>query len=477
MQTAAAVWNVVSPLFNDWRYSVGMSLKRSLCLFALFTTAAPAFLAQTTHQPVLLISVDGMRPDYVTHADEHHLKLPTLRRVLASGTHATGVNGVLPTITYPSHTTLITGVTPAEHGILSNGRFDPERKLDGGWYWYADQIKVPTLWSAAKDAGLHTASVSWPVTVDSTVIDYNLPEYWRGNLGDTANSDDRWMMSAVSRPDGELQRIAQRIGKPYMNGNDTSQGGDETRTIYSLDILKQHRPEFMSIHLSSLDEEEHLHGPFSDEANQELEAIDGMIERLIRQELENYPNAVIAIVSDHGFAHVEHAVNLYIPFIKAGLIKTENDKIISWQAQPWLTGCVMPIMLYDAAGATSNKVKMLLDQLAANPKNGIEAVLNHEQIAALGGFPEAAYLVSFKLGYCSGTNLSGTLVVDSPLKGAHGYNIATVPEMRSSFFAMGTGIAQGRDLGLIDMRQIAPTLADILGVSLPTATQPALNVR
>jgi predicted AlkP superfamily pyrophosphatase or phosphodiesterase len=453
---------------------------RSAVLFAVVTSAAisHSLNAQTAHQPVLLISVDGMRPDYVTHADEHHLQVPTLRRILASGTHATGVNGVLPTITYPSHTTLVTGVTPGEHGILSNGRFDPDHQLDGAWYWYADRVKVPTLWSAAKAAGLHTASVSWPVTVDSSVIDYNLPEYWRGKLGETANPDDQLLISAVSRPDGEVSRIAARTGRPYMNGNDTSLEGDETRTVYSLDILKQHRPEFMSIHLSSLDEEEHLHGPFSAEANKDLEGIDGMIDRLVRQELENYPDAAIAIVSDHGFAHVEHAVNLFVPFVKAGLIKVEDDKIVSWQAQPWATGCVMPVVLHDPAdAATAGKVKAVLDKVAADPKNGIDAVLNHDQIVALGGFPKAAYLVSFKIGYCSGTNLSGPLVVDSPLKGAHGYNIASVPEMRSSFFLIGTGVAKGKDLGIVDMRQIAPTLAGILGVSLPSANKPALDVR
>jgi predicted AlkP superfamily pyrophosphatase or phosphodiesterase len=457
-------------------YSVGMPI-RFLRLAALVIAVACPLVAQSSHQPVLMISVDGMRPDYVTHADEHHLKIPTLRRVLASGTHAEGVNGVMPTITYPSHTTLVTGVSPAEHGILSNGMYDSDHTLDGAWYWYADRVKVPTLWTAAKDAGLHTASVSWPVTVDSAAIDYNLPEYWRGKLGDIANVDDQLLMNAVSRPDGEVKRIAARSGKPYMNGNDTTLDGDETRTIYSLDILKQHRPEFMTIHLSSLDEEEHLHGPFSDEANHDLEGIDGMIDRLMKQELENYPNAVIAIVSDHGFAHVEHAVNLFIPFIKAGLIKTEDDKIVSWQAQPWATGCVMPIMLHDAAdAATSAKVKTLLDKLAAQPAYGIEAVLGREQIAAAGGFPNAAYLVSFKIGYCTGTNLSGPVVVDSPLKGAHGYNIATVPEMRSSFFITGEGIAPAKNLGIVDMRQIAPTLAGILGVALPSAKQPALSV-
>jgi predicted AlkP superfamily pyrophosphatase or phosphodiesterase len=452
------------------------SLSKLISAVFLSTLSASAF-AQTQHQPVLLISVDGMRPDYVTRADEHQLRIPTLRSILATGSHATGVNGVLPTITYPSHTTLVTGVSPAEHGILGNARFDPQREFAGAWYWYADAIKVPTLWSAAKDAGLHTGSVSWPVTVDSSSIDYNLPEYWRGNLGSTSNSDDRYLMNAVSRPDGELARMAATLGQPYTNGTDTSLAGDETRTRFSIEIMKEHKPELMTIHLSSLDEEEHLHGPFSEEANKDLEGLDGMIGRLAQQELANYPNAIIAVVSDHGFARVDHAVNLFIPFVKAGLIKVDDNKIVSWKAQPWATGCVMPIELHDHDDtATKAKVKSVLDAFAANPANGVASVLDHDKLVALGGFPDVPYLVSFKIGYCSGTNLDGTVVVPSPLKGAHGYNVSEVPEMRSAFFITGKGIAVGKNLGIVDMRQIAPTLAGLLGVSLPTAKQSPLPV-
>src|ERR1700744_5632921 len=268
----------------------------SLILFL----SASSLVAQQ-RQPVLLISIDGLRPDYVTHADEHQLKIPTLRRLLIEGTYADGVIGVSPTSTYPSHTTLVAGVWPAEHGILNNTRFDPEHKFGGAWYWYADQVKVPTLWSAAKSAGLHTASVSWPVTVDASAIDFLIPEYWRTSAAESSNPDDRFMMNAVSRPVGEVQRISERVNTPYMMGNDTSPEGDETRTLYSLDILKQHKPEFMTIHLSSLDEEEHLHGPFSAEANADLEKIDGMVARLMCQEKTTNPDSVIVIVSDHGF--------------------------------------------------------------------------------------------------------------------------------------------------------------------------------
>ncbi len=75
-----------------------------------------------------MISIDGLKPEYVTQADERGLRIPTLRRFLTQGTYADGVLAVVPTVTYPDHTTLITGVWPAEHGILNNTLFDPFRR-------------------------------------------------------------------------------------------------------------------------------------------------------------------------------------------------------------------------------------------------------------------------------------------------------------------------------------------------------------
>jgi predicted AlkP superfamily pyrophosphatase or phosphodiesterase len=115
--------------------------------------------AQAGRVPVVLLSIDGLKPDYVLEADRHGLKVPNLRKLAADGAFATGVTGVTPTVTYPSHTTLVTGVSPAEHGILNNSPFDPHGTNVNGWSWYAEDIRVPTLWDAATEAGLVTANV------------------------------------------------------------------------------------------------------------------------------------------------------------------------------------------------------------------------------------------------------------------------------------------------------------------------------
>src|SRR5262245_14387024 len=106
------------------------NLPRGLLARGVLAMSTLLILRVAEAAPVLLISLDGMRPDYVTHADEHKLKIPTLRRFMREGAYAEGVIGVAPTMTYPSHTTLVTGVSPAEHGIATNGPFDPMLEND-----------------------------------------------------------------------------------------------------------------------------------------------------------------------------------------------------------------------------------------------------------------------------------------------------------------------------------------------------------
>jgi predicted AlkP superfamily pyrophosphatase or phosphodiesterase len=429
-----------------------------------------------------MISIDGMKPEYVTQADAHGLRVPFLRSMMRDGVYASGVIGVWPTVTYPSHTTLITGVTPAEHGIYANALFDPMRESDGAWYWYAEQTRVPTLWQAAHAAGLRTASIGWPASVNAPGVDFLIPEYWRGDHpGATASPSDRHLIAALSRPDGLLDEMEKRLG-PYMMAYEATVAGDEIKTRYSIDILRMHKPSFMTLHLNSLDQTEHEHGPFSPEANKTLEAIDGMIARLAEAARGMDPSTVILVVSDHGFVQLTHHVNLAIPFLKARLIETSGEgddrSITGWKAQLWTAGGMTAVMLHDPKDKhAAQQVDDLLHKLAADPNNGIAAVLDHNEIQKRGGFPDAAFLVVFKPGYYAGDEESGDLVtpIQNPL-GGHGYS-PEFAEMRASFFLAGPGIAQHRDLGLIDMRQIAPTVAAILKVAFPSAKAAALDVR
>src|SRR3954452_8155547 len=125
-------------------------MRRLLFLLCLFvsscgerTVTVPA-RAHRSPPPraLLVISIDGLRHDYL---DDRQHALPNLMRMRSEGARARTVRSVWPSVTYPAHTTLVTGVTPARHGIISNVVFDPFEKNDGGWYWYASDIRVPAL--------------------------------------------------------------------------------------------------------------------------------------------------------------------------------------------------------------------------------------------------------------------------------------------------------------------------------------------
>ena len=190
-----------------------------------------------------------------------------------------------------------------------------------------------------------------------------------------------------------------------------------------------------------------------------------------------HPDAVIAVVSDHGFAPISHETNLFRAFIDAGLITVDTGgKVTAWEAMPWPSGGSAAIMLARADDAAlTTRVAGVLAKLQADPANGIAAIAGRAEIAALRGNPQASFFVNFSPGNSAGGfgDAVGGLTRASRIKGTHGY-FPAAPAMRSTFMMIGPGIPQGKSLGEIDMRAIAPTLAAIMHFRLSGAELPAL---
>jgi predicted AlkP superfamily pyrophosphatase or phosphodiesterase len=420
---------------------------------------------------VVLISIDGLKPEAVIDAASHGLTIPNLRAFIADGTYASGVRGVLPTLTYPSHMSILTGTSPAHHGIYSNTTFDPYRRNERGWYWYAEDVKVPTLWDAAAAAHLRTANVYWPTSVGANIT-YNLPQIWR-----TGSDDDLKLQRALSTP-GLEQELSKTLGR-YPGGMEESVAEDEIRARFAIRLMQTRHPDFMTVYLTGLDSEQHASGPFSAKSNAVLERIDTIIGELRSAIEATAPGrATICVVSDHGFASVEHDVNLFDAFLEAGLFSIDREqKVTAWQAMPWPAGGGAAIMLAEPGDElVQARVRTLLATLAGDPANGIDRVMTHEELVQAQGFPQAAYFVSFASGYELGSGFEGPLIAAPSNRGMHGY-APDRPEMRSSFFLIGPQIPAARSLGEIDMRQIAPTLASILHLRLPDAELAPLTLQ
>jgi predicted AlkP superfamily pyrophosphatase or phosphodiesterase len=267
-----------------------------------------------------------------------------------------------------------------------------------------------------------------------------------------------------------LDEAEKEIGV-YRGGIDTSIDADEVRAKYAEWILEKKRPALLLLHVSALDHTEHETGPFSPETIAVMEREDAAIGKLRATAERLFPGRVIfCVASDHGFVRVDKQVSLGAAFVQVGLITLDKkEKVADWKAFPWSTGGSAAIVLKDPKDtATTEKVREVLEKMAADPANGIDRVLEGDDVHARGGFPTASFFVGLKPGWKNSYSLTGPIVESVKVSGTHGA-LNDLPELRSSFFVGGGFVPRNKNLGVIDMRDIAPTLAHLAGLELPTA--------
>ena len=433
---------------------------------ALALLCLPAAAVPAPPVPLVIVSIDGMGSDFIVNADKYGLRIPNLRRMQREGAWASGVKGVLPSVTYASHTTLITGASPARHGILYNETFDPLDQNKDGWYWYTEDIRVPTLWDAATDAGLGVASVDWPVTAGAR-IRWNIVQYWRADVANAA--DDHKLSRLLSTP-GLLDEAERALGR-YPAGYAYEVEDDRRRAGFSEWMLATHHPRLHLAYFSGLDEEEHTSWPGSPKSLAVLEALDELIGRVrTAAEKAGGGRALVAVVSDHGHSTTTRELRFNELLREAGLILlNERGRPTAWKAYGWGSGGSTAVMLKDPGDEpTRRAVAEILDRLKALPESPIQGVLDGAEARAQGGFPEAAYVVGVKPDVRIDTRMEEPVMGPAVPLGEHGH-FPENREMDASFLVVGPGVPAGRELGRIDMRDVAPTLAALIGVRMPQA--------
>jgi predicted AlkP superfamily pyrophosphatase or phosphodiesterase len=428
-----------------------MSVTRVLAAAGLVLGWA-AFAPQERLPRVVLISIDGLSPAaYTTPA---RAKIPHLRALASTGAHGS-VRGVVPTVTYPSHTTLITGVTPAVHGIVDNAIFDPEGRAAGAWHWYAEAMQAPTLPERASERG-HVGAVSWPVTVGMDIA-YNVPDFWRSDHIETLS-----LLKALSRPRALLDLVADGRGRalPWPLT-------DRERTDIARHILRT-KPVLLLVHFIDHDFAQHDDGPDSPAGRRSLERIDGYVGEIQQtiDEIGERAATTIAIVSDHGFLPTTVQLQPNARLREAGLLAVDGSgRITRWQAYFHASGGSGFVYIDPAAdGAVRDRVERVLADLAADRSHGIERIWTRGDLDRLGAHPDAAFGLAMAPGFYAA---AGTDVLLKPTRGrgGHGFDPAH-PEMHAALILNGNGIGRRGDLGEVRMTQIAPTLARLLRVSL-----------
>ncbi len=430
-----------------------------------------------TDRCVIMVTIDGFANFYL---DDPRSDVPVMRKLAAEGARAEGgMIASFPTVTWSSHTTLVTGASPARHGVVGNSYFDRatgktvqlilDRVLD------KDQtVQVPTIYDAAHQAGLKTAAVCWPASRETRSLDWTVPDMFEA---------EAWPDFGTRTWLEEMRRAGLPVDKQNawcrLPGGGVPRDWLYTRMVRH--VLQTHAPNLILLHLVEPDHVQHAHGPRSDEAYWVASYADDRIRDVV-EAMEASPmagKATLFVLSDHGFFPVNNEIRPNVALRKLGLIQGAGE------SEQRTAYCV------DEGGACSvyimddGRREQIAAQLHAElgRLEGVQRVFRAADFDQIGQptpqqNPRGADLwLAAERDYAFSEASSGELTtVKLPrLSGTHGY-LPDQPDMLSLCIVRGPGLKAGTKLGKVRAIDIAPTVAEILGLQLPTAQGKPLDI-
>lgn len=412
-----------------------------------------AQVAPAAQRPkVVVISLDAFG---ASSLHEPQLPAPTLHALMQRGVYAVSMQPINPTITWPNHTAMVTGVDASLHHVLVNGLIVNQRtatppKIDMDAP-KSRLVAVPTVYDAAHRAGLTTAEVDWVAVEGAPSIDWRFPEH--------------------PRPDGAVEQELVRQGvithDELVHFGEPSQAWrDRIYTRAAIDIIQQHHPDLLLLHLLALDSIEHETGFGNDSGRNTIAFLDDRVKDVIDavRAAGELDRTAFIIVSDHGQQNVHQLLHANVLLKQAGLQAASANAPVFCIPE----GGFALVFQKHATDASTRKLKLLF---AGMP--GIRSILTPEE-AAKDGWPTPAQseqapdlLLYAADGYEFSEKEAEEVVTPTHEIGAHGYPNSD-PLMQGIFIAAGFGIQRGGEIPAFPNVDIAPTIAHLLHVSLGT---------
>ncbi len=420
----------------------------TLCIFVGIVTGA---IAQPARH-VILISIDGMRPEFYLDA---RWPAPNLQQLMKDGAYALHMKSVFPSFTYPSHSSMVTGAYPATHGVCYNAPFEPLGS-SGRWNWEVSNIKARTIWEATKQAGLSSAIVEWPVSVGAPV-DWCIPEIWS-----VKDPEDRITEARKYSTPGLVEEIERETTGPLSkdNMNEEYLSLDETAGRMAVHIIRKYKPRLLALHFACVDGAEHDEGREGPKVRLALasadRAIGDVLEAIERAGLKD--STAILIVGDHGFMDIHSFLKPNIWLAERGLLHKGNDWRVKFQPAG---GSAFLYLQHPEDKAALDQVRTLLNQLPDSYRR-LFRIIEKPELQQMGADRNAVMALAALPGIIFGGGMDGTVM--GPVDGGHhGYD-PSLPEMYTGFIASGAGIAKGIVIPEMSVVDIAPTVAALLGI-------------
>lgn len=411
-----------------------------------------------TNQHLVIISLDALG---FRDLREHQAELPVLNGLMQGGAWVKSVTGIYPTLTYPSHTTIITGQYPKVHGIVNNTKLQPKRRSPD-WFWYQKDVKVPTLYDLARQKQLTTAAFLWPVTAGSKIT-YNLAEIfpnriWTNQVLVSLKASSPLFLLKMNHKYGHLRN---GIKQPQL---------DEFITACAVDTLAHQKPNLTMIHLVDMDSMRHRYGVRSKEAMQALQRLDKHVGQLIdaTKQAGTFADTNFVILGDHYQINVDHMIHLNTLFAQHGWLTPRADQTFE---DDW------SVMAKTADGSTYIYTRHFdeIAELTALIKQveGVETVITGAEAAKRGADPACALMVEAKAGYYFTDESRRPLVVEpvhpdtlgqpDRYHGVHGYD-PMKPDYQTTLLFNGPAIKPGVTIDAAKLVDEAPTFAQLLGL-------------
>ncbi len=423
---------------------------------------------------VIVFSCDAM----VYEDIEYLLTKPRFKALFESGSAVKRMRTIYPSVTYPCHTSMSTGAYPNKHGVTNNNKLCPGQLKNVPWNWFADAIKCPDIFTAAKRAGLTTACLFWPVTAGHKDIDYNIPEYWPQSEDDTKKA---CFLRAGTSEELWNTVVAKNIENVKVR---THPDTDQFLIDSACDIIKLYKPHLMMIHTGDVDAYRHRNGLFNAAVTRGVEDTERWLFDLIEatKEAGTYDQTNFFLISDHGQLEIVRNIKPNVMLADHGLITVNEDgSLADWKAYCHSTGLSAQVKLRDPSDKeTYNKTYDLLKYMCDEGIYGISRVMTAEEADKEEHLAGDFSFVLESDGYSSfSEDWRRPMVAPMDLsdyrlgRATHGHHPDKGPQ--PVFFGFGPDIKRGVVLERRNTVDEAPTYAKILGAEMPWADGSPIN--
>ncbi len=323
---------------------------------------------------VIVISEDAM-----VYEDTLTLReLPVFSSIWPKTARVRHMRSIYPSVTYPCHTSMMTGCYPDRHGIVNN-ELTNLQECSSPWHWFYDQVKTPSIFDAAKAAGLTTAAVFWPVTGNCRSIDYLVNEYW-------PQSPEESMRQCFLNS-GSTPEVVEKCVDPHlwMQVNRTHPWCDEFITACACSIIREYKPNLLMIHPANIDAYRHQTGLFTPKVTHGLHEIDNWLGWLIRatKDAGIYEDTDFFIVSDHGQINISRVICPNVELARRGLIQVDGSgQVTDYVAMVKSTGASAQVYLKEPDNEQAlARTEMVLKEMCQAGIYGISRVYTAQEAA------------------------------------------------------------------------------------------------